>query len=152
MSEKLKIAFDDPADGWVGLKLMRANEVIQIIASYTPHDSFLDLIDALYNLFLSDGEWKVIWSEEPSEIELSFRRAGNLVSVEVLKFPDYRRGTEPVSLFTLSGSYDEIAIPFWRALRSLQGRFSSEELNARWHRKFPWNEVENLTSLVRPAL
>jgi hypothetical protein len=42
-------------------------------------------------------------------------------------------------------------IPFWRALRNLQGRFSIEDLNRRWHRDFPWREIERLTLLLKEA-
>src|SRR5206468_9446488 len=91
MRDRLKVAFDDPGDGWVGLKLSRGGEMAEIIASYTPYDSFLDLVNALYNLFLYEGEWRVIWNQEPVECELRFHRTGNLVSLELVEFPDHRR-------------------------------------------------------------
>ena len=152
MSHKLKIAFDDPGDGWVGLKLICGGEVAEIIASYTPYDSFLDLVNALYNLFLYEGEWRVIWNEAPVEYELRFRRTGNLVSLELVEFPDHRRELqEAQGRLKATGSYDEVAIPFWRALRNLEGKFSSEELHARWHREFPSKQLEGLTSMLRQA-
>jgi len=49
----------------------------------------------------------------------------------------------------ITGSYEEICVPFWRALRSLQGRFSAEELDARWHRPFPWKDIDQLTSAIK---
>ena len=51
MPDKLKVAFDDPEHGWVGLTLSRGGESVTITASYTPSDSFLDLTNALHNLF-----------------------------------------------------------------------------------------------------
>jgi hypothetical protein len=63
---------------------------------------------------------------------------------------DYRR--EPgrgEKEFEVSGSYGEICLPFWRALRSLQGRFSADELAARWHRPFPWKEIDLLTKAIK---
>ena len=151
MTAKLRVAFDDPTDGWMGLRLSNAFETIEIVASYTPHDSVLDLVNALYNLFLYEGEWKVIWNEEPIESEFCFRREGSLVSLDVLEFPDHSRSSEPTSRFTINGSYEEIAIPFWRALRDLQGRFSGEELNLQWHRSFPWREIDELTSMLQTS-
>jgi len=152
MSDKLKVVFDDPGDGWVGLKLSRDGEVADIIASYAPYDSFLDLVDALYNLFLYEGEWKVIWNEAPVEYEVCFGRAGTLVSLEVLEFPDRRREIQRAqSRLSASGSYEDVAVPFWRALRNLQGRFTTEELNARWHRPFPSKEIDGLMALLRTA-
>ncbi|HSE24914.1 MAG TPA: hypothetical protein VLB68_24855 [Pyrinomonadaceae bacterium] len=152
MSHKLKVIFDDPGDGWVCVKLSCGVEIADIIACYTPYDSFLDLVDALYNLFLYEGEWRVSWNEAPVECELRFRKTGNLVNFELLEFPDHRRELQRAeSRLKAKGSYDEIAIPFWRALRNLQGRFSSEELHTRWHRAFPSKELEELTFILRSA-
>ena len=149
MSNKLKVAFDDPHDGWVGLKLSYGSETTGVIASYTPYDSFLALVDALYNLFLYEGEWRVVWNEAPGEREFVFRRTGNLVYLELVEFPDHRRELRAEHQLKASGSYEEVAIPFWRALKNLQGRFSAEELQDRWHRAFPSKELEGLTSMLR---
>ena len=149
---KLKVAFDDPGDGWVRLTVSAGSEAVVIIASYTPYDSFLDLVNALYNLFHYDGEAKVIWNAGPVEYELQFAKTGRLVSLAVLEFPDRRRGQHAgQASFIASGSYEDIAIPFWRALRNLQGRFTADDLNARWHRPFPWKEIDNLTLVLRTA-
>ena len=152
MPEKLKVTFDDPADGWVQLKVWSNNEVVRIVAGYTPYDSFRDLVDALYNRFLYEGESKVIWNAQPIEFELRFGRSGSVITLDVLEFPCYRRYEQPtMNRLSSSGSYDEIAVPFWRALRNLQGRLSTEELRARWHRDIPAKEIEGLTSLLRKA-
>ncbi len=74
MTDRLKVAFDDPKHGWVGLTLSRGSESVTIITSYTPSDSFLDLANALYNLFLYSGEAKVIWHSGSTEYELRFSR------------------------------------------------------------------------------
>lgn len=152
MCEKLRVEFDDPSDGWVSLTLTLGSRQVTMIVSYTPHDSFLDLIDALHNLFLYDGERKIIWNGEPIEYELQFARSGGLVSLEVFAFPDHRRGIKPAtSLLRAKGSYDEVAIPFWKGLRDLQGRFTAEELSARWHRPFPAKETDDLTAILRSS-
>jgi len=41
MTPKLKVSFDDPEHGWVGLLINCGDEAMSIIASYTPSDSFL---------------------------------------------------------------------------------------------------------------
>ena len=92
---------------------------------------------------------EVVWNEEPIESEFRFRRNGELVSLEVLEFPDHRRVLQPASRFDFQGSYEEVALPFWRALRDLQGRFSGEELAARWHRSFPTSDLDDLTSVLK---
>ena len=151
MQPKLKVAFDDLEHGWVGLTISYGVETVTIAASYTPSDSFLDLTNALHNL-LSDGEAKVTWHCEPPEFDMLFARNGANVSLEIYEYSDYRRGSERgEKVFAVSGTYEEICLPFWRALRDLQGRFSAEELNARWHRQFPSREVDLLTSEIKEA-
>jgi hypothetical protein len=146
----LKASFDDPADGWVGLTISRGDEAVTINASYTPRDSFRELADALYKLFLHEGEAKVVWNEGPGEDEMRFSREGDFVRLEVCGHPGRSREEgRGERLFEASGSYGEVCVPFWRALRSLQGRFTGEELSARWHRPFPSEEVDGLTALLR---
>ncbi len=146
----LKAAFDDPEHGWVGLTMSRGAETVTLNASYTPRDSFLELADALYNLFLYDGEAKVVWNSGATDYELRFSREDEVVRLEACAYPTRVRevGTGE-RLFEASGSYEDVCVPFWRALRNLQGRFPVEELNARWHRPFPSKEVAGLTSLLR---
>jgi hypothetical protein len=150
MPDKLKVAFDDPEHGWVGLTFSRGGESATIVASYTPSDSFLDLTDALYNLSQYSGEAKVIWHSGPTEYELRFAKEGGVIRLAALEYPDHLRDAGRGELFfEASGTYDEVCLPFWRALRDLQGRFSEAELNARWHRPFPSKEIDNLTALLR---
>jgi hypothetical protein len=153
MKEKLKVSFDNPEHGWVGLFINYGEEAITIIASYTPSDSFLDLTNALYALLYYPIEATIVWHEEPAETELRFSVSGGIVRLEVYTFPDYRRiaGSGERDL-EISGSYEEICVPFWRALRSLRGRFSAEELDARWHRPFPWKDIDQLTTAIKEKL
>jgi len=150
MPDRLKVAFNDPEHGWVGLTISRGGERVTIVASYTPSDSFLDLANALHNLFLYSGEAKVILHSGSTEYELRFSREGEVVRLEAWEYPDRLRDAgRGERFFEASGSYEGVCIPFWRALRNLQGRFSAEELNARWHRPFPAKEIDGLTSLLR---
>jgi hypothetical protein len=48
--------------------------------------------------------------------------------------------------------YEETCAPFRRVLRSLQGRFSAKELEARWHHPFPWKEIDLLTITIKEKL
>ncbi|HEX8564628.1 MAG TPA: hypothetical protein VF648_03095 [Pyrinomonadaceae bacterium] len=150
MQQKLKVAFDNPDSGWVGLSLNYGIKTISIIASYTPSDSFLDLTNALHNLLLHNGQATVTWHCEPSEFDMYFSRTTAEISLEISEFFDYHRGEGlGKQIFVVSGTYEDVCLPFWRALRDLQGRFSTEELNARWHRPFPSREIDLLTSEIR---
>jgi hypothetical protein len=150
MPDKLKVVFDDPEHGWVGLTISHGEQSVTILASYTPSDSFHELTNALYDLFLYSGEAKAVWHSGPVEYELRFAREGDVVRCEVNEYPDHLRDAGRGTLFfEASGSYEEICLPFWRALRGLQGRFPEAELNARWHRPFPSKEVDGLSALLR---
>jgi hypothetical protein len=145
MQPKLKVAFDDLEHGWVRLTISYSVETFIIVASYTPRDSALELTNALHSL-LSDGQAKVTWHCEPPEYDMWLFRSGSNVSLEIHEYSDYRRGIERgEKAFALSGTYEEICLPFWRALRDLQGRFSAEELNFRWHRPFASRDIGLLT-------
>ena len=151
MQPKIKVAFDDLEHGWVRLTINDGVETFTIVVSYTPSDSFLDLTDALHSL-LRDGQAKVTWHCEPPEYDMLFSRSGADVSLEIYEYSDYRRGSERgTQTFSVSGTYVDICIPFWRALRDLQGSFSAEELSKRWHRPFPSREIDLLTSEMKEA-
>lgn len=137
-------------DGQCRLTISQGEESLTIIASYTPSDSFLDLTSALYNLLCYRVGGAVTWHAEPAETELRFSISQEDVELEVYSFSDHRRdyGRGEREL-AITGSYEEICMPFWRALRSLQGRFSPEELDVRWHRPFPWKEIEILTAAIK---
>src|SRR5215510_3143630 len=66
MTQKLKVSFDNPEHGWVGLFINYGDNAMSIIASYTPSDSFLDLTNALHGLMYCPIEATVIWHEEPA--------------------------------------------------------------------------------------
>lgn len=150
MSAKLKASFDDPAHGWVCLTIECGEHSTAIIASSTPSDSLSDLITGLGNLFLCEGEARIVWHYGRAETELRFLRAKDVIKLEVWYFEDhlrdYGRGEKELEV---SGGFEEICLPFWRALRSLQGRFSADELTARWHRPFPSKEIDVLTKAIK---
>ena len=149
MQSNLKIAFNDLEHGWVRLTISSGVETFTVVASYTPSDSFLDLTNALHSL-LRDGQAKVMWNCEPPEYEMLFSSGGSDISLQIYEYSDYRRGNERgEQVFAVSGTYKDICIPFWRALRDLQGRFSAEELDSRWHRPFPSREIDLLTAEIK---
>jgi hypothetical protein len=41
MKQKLKVSFDNPENGWVGLTIGQGEESLTIIASYTPSDPLI---------------------------------------------------------------------------------------------------------------
>jgi hypothetical protein len=133
----IKATLGDPNHGWVVLSLQAPSAEVEIVGSYAPGDSFLELIRALDDMLHEGGERTVTWYEEPQETDLCFVGRANRVQLTVRRFRDHRRtkGGGRV-LLDVAGSFEQVCLPLWRALRSLQGRFSQQDLDARWHKNF----------------
>ncbi len=145
---KLEVAFDDPAAGSVRLVLRGGGESVEITATYL-YNGFLELTLALHRLLFTQGESVVMWQAEPREYEMRFLRIEKAVYLEVEAFADNRRAaTRGERLLFVTGTYDEICLPFWHALRSLQSRFTESEMQARWLGPFPWNEITKLSAEI----
>jgi hypothetical protein len=143
---KLKVEFDEPNVGGIWLTLKYGAETVNISATYI-YNSFFPLVEALYRLKNAPGEGTVVWQCEPSEYEFQFSRQNLTISLQVLLFPDSSRSIfdkqEPK--LSITGSYNEVCLPFWRALRQLQGRYSDDEWEVRWQSPFPRRELDLLT-------
>lgn len=146
---KLYVAFGEPDAGTIDVTLRHEAETVNIGASYI-YNSFHSLAEALIRLKNNADEAVVVWQCEPSEYEFRFSHQDTVVSLQVLLFPGQERSIfdELRPVLTVTGSYEEICLPFWRALRQLQGRFSQEEWQARWHGPFPSRELDLLTAAL----
>lgn len=146
---KLLVTFDEPDAGTIEITLRHEVKTVHIGASYI-YSSFHALVEALIRLKISADEAVVVWQCEPFEYEFRFRSLDTAVSLQVILFPDSRRSVfdEPDPKLATVGSYEEVCLPFWRALRQLQGRFSEEEWQARWHGPFPSRELDFLTAAL----
>ena len=72
--------------------------------------------------------------EEPTVCELQFKRESVPIGLRVCR----RTSRDHCqTLFETEGSFSEICVPFWRALRNLESRFSAEEFSRRWGRPLP---------------
>ena len=77
------------------------------------------------------------------------RKEEEEISLAVTLHESYKRTDKFESVFSLKGSYDQICMPFWRALRRLQTKHTPEELNERWHRAFPTDDLNKLNQLIK---
>ena len=149
----MKVSFQNIKAGWVDLEITINNAVVlNQSVSYTPHDSFSDLIETLHLLkdSASNVEKVVFFSTEPEEYEFRFRKIDTDVALNVITHRDHRtiRGTEE-KVFSLSGKYEKVCLPFWRGMRNLQGKHTPEELSRHWHRAFPNEELNELTEVIK---
>lgn len=146
---RLKVRFDNPEHGWMDLFIGKDDqEIHRDVSDIFPS---LDLlVTALLSMWQGEAEATATWAEEPSELDLVFSRRDESICLEVVPFPGsfrpYSRATLTVEpIFTFVGSYEQTCLPFWRALRELEGRYSSEELAHRWTSPFPQRELAFLT-------
>ena len=145
MGSRLKVQFDDPQHGWMALTIQSDVGVATLNMSVVGFDTLDEMVEALHALITGDHYRSVRIMEEPTVCELQFRREDGTMRLELHRlFPRNHRQT----IFGDSGSIAEICLPFWRALRNLQTRFSTEEFGVRWHRPFPLSGMEKLNADV----
>ena len=146
---KLKVIFDDPSAGWIWIHIHSTMDTVSIDASYI-YNSILGLAEALYKLTAVEGQQTVTWQCEPAEYDMRFVRTDATIQLDVLFFPDAQRSVfqQPKVKLSVKGNYDEVCLPFWRALRELQGRFPASEFRERWQEAFPTLQMERLTAAL----
>lgn len=143
---RFKISFDEPDHGWIGWDLKCDEEVVLTCVASHIYDSFDQLVTALGAMLDPREERFVVWMEEPAELEMRFVSRDGTIFLEINDFSNSLRPLgKPSADWAASGTYDEICLPFWRALRSLEGRYSPEELAKRWKGYFPHRELALLT-------
>ena len=145
---KLSVIFGDPEFGWISVSLQFGTETFTMEASYV-YNAFFPLVDTLLQLHTALSQNVVGWTVEPTEYDMHFSRVGETITLDILVWPDSGRSSfRQEKLFSVSGSYAEICLPFWRALRGLQGRFSAADLEKRWQNSFPQRELNALTVVL----
>lgn len=143
---KLKVKFDEPEHGWIGFTIeVDGEERVNCSASHI-FNSFERLVNALRMTFDSQVESTVLWLEEPWELEMIFAQRGDEVELRISSYSDYRHLPEYDNKpLIFRGTYEEICLPFWRALRELQGKYEEVEFHKRWKEAFPTRELALLT-------
>lgn len=152
MSRTLRVSMESPQSGWMSLSLKAGEESLVMAASYAPYDSLRDLIESLSALLTGSEGMTVRWNCEPEEFDfrMTARGAGEGVEFEVIRYANHRRKqADRRIVFALQGSKLEICLPFWRTLRDLQRRVSTDVFESNWKREFPQRELQQLTRLIR---
>ena len=145
---KLIVIFGDPEFGWINVSLRFGPETFSIEASDV-YNAFFPLVDTLLQLHSAPGQNVVNWTIEPTEYDMHFSREDEVVTLDIFVWPDSSRSSfRQGKVFSAFGSYAEICLPFWRALRGLQGRFSAADLEKRWDNLFPQRELNALTAIL----
>ncbi|BAY27819.1 hypothetical protein NIES2100_76450 [Calothrix sp. NIES-2100] len=147
MLQTFKVCFRCLSHAWIAVELLSQEQQLSFIASYTPYNSFLELIDALL-VFLKRSDRTVVrWNTEPIEYEFQFYNHGQQAILDILKLRDCwtnRLANELV--LRINSSHLSIVLPFWRALRHLQTDSNFEQ---QWGRAFPQREMKLLGECIQ---
>jgi hypothetical protein len=146
-SKVLEVNVSSPQAGWLDIELQTPACALLIQASYTPNDFLQELLTAL-SLSLIGSEGVAVASAEPNVFKFVFSPADrpDLLSLQVIEYPHRKgpRGQGRTSL-SIEGTKDSVVVPFWRALRSLQGRVSAEDFRSAMRREFPYATLERVS-------
>jgi hypothetical protein len=142
---------ESPQSGWMSMSLKAGEEGFVMASSYQPYDSLRDLVEGLCALLKGSTDINIRWNCEPEEFDFRMRaHERDEVQCEVIRYPNHRRQPHASQIvFSLRSSKLDICLPFWRALRDLRRRISTDEFESNWRREFPHHELQQLTKLIR---
>jgi len=147
----IRVEFDRPAHGWMGLRVQAGQAVLSVSASAVPRDSIGDLAGAICFVLKGGPEAVVVWNEEPAEYEFRLSKEGEDVRLVVQSFAGGgRRRGGGKQVLAVSGGRLEVCRPFWRALRRLQASMPANEYRAAWGHPFPDAKMSELGLLLKP--
>ena len=154
MNNTLRVSFESPQSGWMSFGLEAGAESLSTVASHEPYNSLRDLIEVLSAVLSEEADSKqsVRWNCEPDELDFNLTTEDQRTQFSVVHYPDHhRRQDESRVVFSLHGSKLEVCLPFWKALRDLHRRISTDEFTKNWRREFPQREMQRFTKIVRNA-
>ncbi len=145
----MRVVFGEPEAGWLPVSISCDTGNLSFDASDI-YPSLEMLITSLHALLLANEARTMIWNLEPAEYEFQFARNAENITLIVWEYADSRRSQSDGNLrLTTVCSYAQAALPFWRAIRGLQGRYNESEWQGRWSREFPVQSLEQWTLSLR---
>jgi hypothetical protein len=153
MSDKgngLQVSLSNPHKGWIELAVSTTEEEVKQVVSYTPNDFVLELATAL-SLLMQGADGVAVASCEPITYELTFLNmtAPFVTQLQIVKHPDWNRNRRLGSvILSFQATRLGIVLPFWRALRDLEGRCSGAEYREAMRKDFPSACMQRLSQLV----
>ncbi|HVF84939.1 MAG TPA: hypothetical protein VM821_03075 [Abditibacteriaceae bacterium] len=114
-------------------------EVVEDVATYD--HTFSDLVSALHLTMSESGSFDSVWPLEPDYLGLTFERDLEGCGLRI-------NSSKPLAL-VYYGSYQEVCLPFWRALKGLCSRYLPEELEERIGDTFSFSHMNQLSAAVQ---
>ena len=150
---KLQVSFSDPENGWIEIHLQCGVQEFRDQVSHTPYPSFEELASALSRLVQGLPNASARWNGEPYYYDFRFRQSDGKVHLEIVHFPRFssqEQDTQTILLVT--GTFNDICRPFWKAVCDLRGRLSDEQLTRCWRHPFPGEHFDRLSTQIRQML
>jgi hypothetical protein len=144
----MRVAFDEPEHGWLGLKLRSGQAEFSEAFSHI-YPSLATLCEALSDIARARVGRTVVFLLEPRELEFRFGLDNHRTcTLTAVLFSDTHRDRDGDVVFQHSAPSKDIVLSFWRALRRLETCLPAAEFAARWREPFPSAEMAALTSVV----
>jgi hypothetical protein len=139
----MKIKFGEPEHGWLPVSLVAEDYTLDMDVSDVPVDPLGLLVSSLSKA-VSGIEGEVWWHLEPDGFYFTFGRTEDDYCLRIESAHVAPERETRTSEFELSGSLEDIILPFWRALREFESHGYSEPA---WP-DFPKAEMTRLTELI----
>ncbi len=139
----MKLKFGEPHHGWLPVKIEFEDCAYEFEASDVPVDPLERLIDALC-VALAFREREVWWHLEPDGYYFNIAFANDVYSVTL----SYAKGSKTKNkkhLCACKGSFPDIVLPIWRALREF---YSHKYTEPHWPSE-PTIEMQALTDQIK---
>src|SRR5687768_11447051 len=95
MENKFEVSFNSPQCGWMSIGFDDGKSEFHTTTAYTPHSQALpEILKGLASLLEPQSpkdDFKIEWSRNPEAYNFFFRRAGEIVSFEVVEYPTFER-------------------------------------------------------------
>jgi hypothetical protein len=148
--DRLRVSLLNPQNGWIEVAVSTTEEDFKEADSYAPNDFILELTTAL-SLAMRGVVGVAVASCEPITYEWIFSdvTGTNMTHLRIIKYPDWNRNRKAACVvLSFQATKLGIVLPFWRALRSLEGRVSAAEYREAMRRDFPSSCLQRLSQLV----
>ena len=135
---KLQINIEPPSEGWLRIRIAGPNGEARLCASYTPRDTFSELVHAVGTLYRYGDDQTVLVNEEPEQVELKLLKRGDKLVIEVVR----RGATTMRNECGFNSGCRQFALRFKRTLEET----SYETFADHWRHRPPRHEVLQLWS------
>jgi hypothetical protein len=148
--DRLHVILSSPHDGWIEVTVGTEKTEFAEAVSYTPNDFITGLVKAVC-LLMEGQDGLAVASCEPTTYDFRFSKETDTekCQFDIVGFPDWHRHEHSGEVvFSFRASKEEVVLPFWRALRNLEGRIAASEYRDAMRREFPSPCLQRLSRLL----